>query len=150
MLCGAKFKFKIQWWFHSTWKKTGCEQFGRLYDNISLRNSVILTSLYLAPKTLAVKTTFGLIDATTSQKVGRSCLRFSYVAIWSYGCQIPNKIAYSLMFLIAMFDNIVHNSVNFLSLQKVPLEIHHATSTQSRESGPWRCFPNAYTWQQHG
>ena len=35
-------------------------------------------------------------------------------------------MAYSLMFLIAMFDNNVDNSDNLLSLQKVLREIHHA------------------------
>ena len=35
-------------------------------------------------------------------------------------------MAYSLMFLIAMFDNNVDNSDNLLSLQKVLRGIHHA------------------------
>ena len=35
-------------------------------------------------------------------------------------------MAYSLKFSIAMFDNNVNNLDNVLSLQKVPLELHHA------------------------
>ena len=40
-------------------------------------------------------------------------------------------MAYSLMFLIAMFDNNVDNSDNLLSLQKVLLEIHHAIQLEA-------------------